>query len=114
MVQRTLSVFPTMMLSTMSTIITTMMTTLTMITTVMGRGAAHRCLICMRTEGYRNLLQYFQVDSDGVHVSGQGKWGYCSDDCYAAVPTGKALTSSFYILLTLVCTANITTDVAGE
>ena len=71
-------------------------------------------MVCMKTKVTSNSSQHFQVNSAGVHVSGQGKWGYCSDDCYAAVPTGKALTSSFYILLTLVCTANITTDVAGE
>ena len=44
------------------------------------------------------------MDSDGVHLSGQGKWGYCSDDCYGPVPTGvflEPLISIFTKIITL-------------
>ena len=33
-----------------------------------------------------NYPQYFQVDSGDDYG-----WGYCSDDCFTAVPTGNCL-----------------------
>ena len=49
--------------------------------------AAHRCIFHDLTRTVRHFLpQYYQVDSDGVYVSG----GYCSHDCYGPVPTGNA------------------------
>ena len=53
--------------------------TTSVLRTRMASGAAPRYVLC--SNYFRYELITAQVFSNGVHVSGAGKWGICSADC---------------------------------